>query len=785
MSSQLRMTIYAALATIATATSLTAVFSSSAWVVPVIGGIVLVAASCALIRASPLPSAFEPITAAVAVLLWVTALYAHHQARLGFIPGRTAFRHLSRVVQHGFDEIHSQPAPAPAHHGLVMLTVVGVAAIALVVDLMVVTLRRAALAGLPLLALFTVSAATGKHGVNLIWFVVAAGGYLVLLYVDNREKVARWGAAVGTGSQARPASAWSTDPAAGIAPASLGRRVGVMAIAFGVLVPFLIPGLHTGIDNHTSGSGNGSGNGSRVVADPIVSVASFLQNHQNYDVLSYTPSKPPRGYTPGYLRLTSLNRFDGVRFEAPGLDSRVVAGPALVAAPPGTAVTTSYSILPNLDLHWLPLQTTAVGVNIHDPWFYDATSATVFSQTSTAGQKYTARSVAYVPTRHQLLAVGKPDSTTELNNDLTVPTDVRKAVEGLTALVTAPAHHNRYRMAMAIQNYLTSAQFHYDTSVHYTGHDPLREFLSKKRGFCQQFATAMAVMARLSGIPSRVAVGFTPGKQQPNGSYLVGTHDAHAWPELWFQGYGWLAFEPTPRADGQAITPPYAQPHHAAGNSGGRNKNNDTITSRGVVKPPATPQGDVSTTSGSGPLGGGPLSLAGLGTILLGLILLCALAAPGASRAITRRRRGHQLKNPDLAASAAWAELRDTAIDLRAPWDDGCSPRQLAAGLAASLSPGGRIATRESLNRLAHIEERARYARVAGPVEATPADDLVVVRTALRADRTRRQLLSATVMPRSTTAIVRNYLRRVAASIDRFGQSISQTVRRTRLPRRT
>jgi transglutaminase-like putative cysteine protease len=65
-------------------------------------------------------------------------------------------------------------------------------------------------------------------------------------------------------------------------------------------------------------------------------------------------------------------------------------------------------------------------------------------------------------------------------------------------------------------------------------------------GYCEQFAAAFAVMARTLGIPSRVAVGFTPGGMQPNGWHLVAGVDSHAWPEIWFDGIGWIAFEPTP-----------------------------------------------------------------------------------------------------------------------------------------------------------------------------------------------------------------------------------------------
>ena len=77
---------------------------------------------------------------------------------------------------------------------------------------------------------------------------------------------------------------------------------------------------------------------------------------------------------------------------------------------------------------------------------------------------------------------------------------------------------------------------------------PLVDFLlNSRRGFCQQFAGAMAVMLRSLGIPSRVAVGYTGGQYDPGRkAYLVLDRDAHAWVEVWFPGEGWIPFDPTP-----------------------------------------------------------------------------------------------------------------------------------------------------------------------------------------------------------------------------------------------
>ena len=76
--------------------------------------------------------------------------------------------------------------------------------------------------------------------------------------------------------------------------------------------------------------------------------------------------------------------------------------------------------------------------------------------------------------------------------------------------------------------------------------DALVDFLTNKQGYCEQYASAMAVMLRSLNIPSRVVVGFTQGVKRADGSYLVTSHDAHAWVEVKFENNGWVRFDPTP-----------------------------------------------------------------------------------------------------------------------------------------------------------------------------------------------------------------------------------------------
>jgi protein-glutamine gamma-glutamyltransferase len=105
-----------------------------------------------------------------------------------------------------------------------------------------------------------------------------------------------------------------------------------------------------------------------------------------------------------------------------------------------------------------------------------------------------------------------------------------------------------YGAVVAIETWLRSTGgFRYDEQPGRPGGlPPLADFVARgKRGYCQHFAGAMALMLRMLGIPARVAAGFTSGKRE-DGGWTVTDHNAHAWVEAWFPGYGWLPFDPTP-----------------------------------------------------------------------------------------------------------------------------------------------------------------------------------------------------------------------------------------------
>ena len=82
------------------------------------------------------------------------------------------------------------------------------------------------------------------------------------------------------------------------------------------------------------------------------------------------------------------------------------------------------------------------------------------------------------------------------------------------------------------------------------GVPPLEHFLFEgKAGYCQHFSGAMALLLRMGGVPARVATGFSPGGfRRRQGEWVVRDRDAHSWVEAWFDGIGWVTFDPTPSA---------------------------------------------------------------------------------------------------------------------------------------------------------------------------------------------------------------------------------------------
>jgi hypothetical protein len=278
--------------------------------------------------------------------------------------------------------------------------------------------------------------------------------------------------------------------------------------------------------------------------------------------------------------------------------------------------------------------------------------------------------------------------------------------------------------------------------------DPISQFLETRTGYCVQFASAMIMMSRAKGIPARMAIGFLPGAQQQSGEYVVSSDDAHAWPELYFPGAGWVRFEPTPSVrTGNAptwtlpVTAPATPeaPDTAAGDpSDPAQRDLDRALDTGL---------DGATTEIDQPLRDRVLLWLtdARHLVLLGVVLglLGSLVLP-ATAFVLRRRRG--ARGPAATrVEAQWEGLTSRLDDLGLSGPQGGTLRDWERHYrqAAYLDDEAGAA----LGRVVATVETARYARPG----TVPSDDVSPqIRTVTRAaarTRTRRQRVRALFLP--------------------------------------
>ncbi len=719
---QWQLTGAAALATFLAALSVSPTIEAGSWLGRSIIVIVAVAVVGGLGRQLGLPRTVVTLATTGTALLSLTWLFVRDVAVWGVLPGTGAWAALSDLVREGTRVVWAEAPPVSATEGTTLLVVAGVAVVAVVVDALAVSWRRAGLAGIPLLSLYLVPAAVLPDGVPWPLFVISAIGWLMLLLVESRDRLGRWG---------RTLSLRAGDP---MQPAPLqvggtGRRLGAMALVVAVGVPILLPAFSEGILGSGAGSdGEGGGPSSlrrAVAVNPIVDLKRDISRGQDIELLRYTTDDP----TPSYLRLATLDRFDGTSWVLAD-----VAAPASQQAsdglptPPGlltevarTPVETDFAVTALNDVR-LPLPYPVTRVEVDGDWRWDAETFDVFSATangSTVGLTYQASSLDVEPTAAQLEAAAPPSAL--LDPMLAVPDDVTAVLTPTVAEVTSGAPSD-YAKALAIQSWFReSFTYSLETRPGNSVSD-LEAFLSDQVGYCEQFAATMALMARVAGIPSRVQVGFTPGSSVGEGVWSVSAHDAHAWPELWFEGVGWVRFEPTPGGgDGNAApawAPPPLTDSERPGGGGpggtdrpGRNPSVDVpqqvpqLSDEALRRRGEAATDVLRTTTPS--VADTAKSWWWVGVLLLGAVGGLLALTPAAERWLLRRRRRRAL-GAEASLEAAWAEIRDTMTDLDLqshPWDTVRDVRQ-------RLSRRGDLSADDvaALNRLTTALERTRYA---------------------------------------------------------------------------
>ena len=265
-----RMTVTTAVACVLVSTVLLPLFTGALWFVIGAGAVIAVAGTGALTRLRMLPVSVCLAGGLVGLLLYLNLIFEVRHSLLLVIPTPGSLSRLWHLAGTGLHDANRYAPPAPSRPGLLLLAVGGVGITAVLTDLIAVRLRSAALAGLPLLVLFTVPVTMNAPHTALttgLVFCLSAVGYLAMLSADGRERIRVWG---------RLVSLWRSAPRYGRARehgekgpgpdtralAAAGRRVGLASMVLALCAPLLVPGLHPS-KLFSSGPGiGGTGGGS-------------------------------------------------------------------------------------------------------------------------------------------------------------------------------------------------------------------------------------------------------------------------------------------------------------------------------------------------------------------------------------------------------------------------------------------------------------------------------------------------------------------------------------------
>ena len=540
-----------------------------------------------------------------------------------------------------------------------------------------------------------------------------------------------------------------------------GVLVAIVAVVVGGVIGPALPGSDAGAALAWRRLGKGNQESpSRVTISPLVTIRSRLVSLANVEAFTVKADQPD------YWRLTSLDQFDGSAWTSSG-EYETAKGTLPSQLPDGTSTQSLAQTftIEALDPPWMPAAYEPVSVVLDGGTkaIYESESATLTignKVTSGEGKTYTIES--RVPVRDVNVLRAATDSA--------VPQAIRDryaVAPSLTGFVRSRATQatrnttTPFDRALALQNFFRNGSFTYSLDVAAgQGVDSIDSFLRRRVGYCEQYASAYAAMARSLGLPARVAVGFTPGDQDANGLWHVRGEYAHAWPEVYLAGAGWVRFEPTPGrgapGDQSYTGVPFQQVAPGAPTSA-TTVPATTTTVAGTTPTTSTPDSTAAVDPGSVAQGTAPgARLLGSTTLLgaivrialglLGALVLATLAVPTwkvLRRAARRRRIGNTARGQ---VAVAWEEAVDALGLLRLPVSPAATPTEIAddASRTAPKEAG------EALHRLATMTTEARYAPIEPDADtvARAATAATLIQSTIRAHVSRGRRIRQMLDPR-------------------------------------
>jgi hypothetical protein len=456
------------------------------------------------------------------------------------LPSIQTLRAVGRSLEFVGQQARVRVAPTPALPPLMLAAVTAVWTAAFASHALAIRAGSPLLAILPPIALAGFADTVLEDGARPFYAIVLLAAALAVVFADGVRRVRQWG------------PVWSGSRTRRLGTSVRGSRpVAFAVIAAAVLVPGLLPGFRSDplVDFSTAGD-EGAG------LDPFVSIHAQLTDDAPVRDLFEVQTSDPQ-----YWRLLTLDEFDGQDWRSSDPDGsagQIVSVPTLLPQAPGfsfpgdtpPAQNFTFRILTDFDnAHALPMAQTPVEITAGDlgDVRWDPTRGQAFTDGGLeAGLEYGISSRIVVPTAEQLDQV-QDLTALQYGRWTELPADLDPRIEEIANDWTR-GEDSDYDKVLAIQRHFHTDGFRYDADVEVAEDaDALLSFLTQtKAGFCQQYATTMAVLVRELGLPARIAIGYQAGTARDDGTYLVQSKNAHAWVEVFFEGYGWLQFEPTP-----------------------------------------------------------------------------------------------------------------------------------------------------------------------------------------------------------------------------------------------
>lgn len=613
--------------------------------------------------------------ASLAAFLWFASIAFFREAMIGPFPTPASIDQIWDAVVDAVRRSQTDVAPVAGTDAFLCLTSFAVWATAWLADDAAIKLRHPMLAigvTVPLYVLPGTIIEAPRRWADAGVYLAAA---LWVLFQDERFRLSRWGRVVGSGTPGwRP---------------GLAARMGTLAIVLALIAGPVLPGF--GAPPGLRGVG---GQGNRAAINPLVSIQPRLS--ERLPIKMFTVRS--RGFA--YWRLTALDRFDGRlwRTDPQGRD-RPISGRSVDPQSPSSQVRMVQEIeISGLAGPWLPAAYEPIRVDDLGGVGLNAASRTLIAEHDLReGMTFTVTSRLPQLSYEQLDTAPRPvDTDPQVLSYLQLPggvyaTEIRRVGEIARQWVdeAGATDLEPFRQMVALQRRLRTFTYDEDVALKHSITD-IEDFLvNTRRGYCEQFATSMAVMARTLGLPSRVAVGFAGGEPTTTPDEVVVTsRNAHAWVEILLPPYGWVEFEPTPRSD-SVVVPPYTSPASVPPGA--------TASPTPSESAEPTPS-DTPTTGREAPepenRGAGTTTLAGrfvpVGLAAGALLLLLLVAFPIAARLRRQLRRRRARTAQDLIA-VRYLEFLDWCAAAGAGRRVAETPLEHARRLAGTSSDEGAV----------------------------------------------------------------------------------------------